>query len=80
MRNKTLSRVLTEDAITLAEVPAMLPGRRPHVSTVWRWYRTGVRGVRLEAVKIGRSVITSRQAVTRFLTHLNASNGDGGEK
>ncbi|TWU08386.1 DUF1580 domain-containing protein [Stieleria varia] len=80
MSNTNLLRILSEDAIPLSDVPSMIPGRRPHVSTIWRWHRNGVRGVRLEAVRVGRSVITSKQAVTRFLIHLNPPSKEGGKR
>lgn len=47
---------------------AILPidGKRPHVSTVWRWCRRGVRGVHLVYVRLGRRVGTSAEAFARF--------------
>lgn len=58
--------LLTEDMLTLSEVARELPSR-PHVSTVWRFARRGIGGQKLETVKIGSRVFSSRQAVTRFL-------------
>jgi len=43
-----------------------LPGQ-PHLSTLWRWYRRGVRGVRLETVVVGGRRFTSRAAIERFI-------------
>ena len=63
--------LLTEEVITLSEVRKFLPNvegqNRPHLSTIWRWSLRGVGGVKLETVKIGSRVVTSRQAVTRFI-------------
>lgn len=43
------------------------PGGRPlHISTLYRWINTGVRGVRLESVVLGGGRYTSREAVERF--------------
>lgn len=65
-KNKALD-LLTEDTITLPQAARELPGR-PNASTLWRWHRRGVGGVRLEAVRIGGGrIYTSRQAITRFL-------------
>ncbi len=63
--------LLTEDVISLTEARNFLPEvggqKRPHVSTVWRWSLRGVGGVKLETVKIGSRIVTSKQAATRFI-------------
>ena len=41
--------------------------RRPHASTIWRWSLRGIGGVKLETAKIGSQIVTSKQAVTRFI-------------
>ena len=49
------------------------PGRnnRPtHVSTVYRWISKGVRGVKLEAIRIGGRLYTSDEALQRFAERL----------
>ena len=50
-------------------VPAVA-GRTPHTSTLWRWCRRGVRGVRLEYIRIGRRICTSQEALARFFKAL----------
>lgn len=53
----------------------MLPrinGRKPAVSTLWRWWRKGLRGVQLEYLRMGRSIVTSREALNRFFAALAA--------
>jgi hypothetical protein len=70
--------ILDEDEplIRLAEVPKLkwLPGRRGgrrlNVSTVFRWAQVGIKGVRLEAVKIGGTLCTSEPALKRFFERL----------
>jgi hypothetical protein len=42
-------------------------GKRPHVQTVRRWVRKGIRGVKLEALYINGSYLTSTDDVRRFL-------------
>lgn len=67
--------VLTETVITLNEARKLLPalrrGKKPHVSTLWRWSLHGVKGVVLETVSVGGTRCTSREALQRFLETLN---------
>jgi Protein of unknown function (DUF1580) len=64
----------TEEAVTLAEaakhLPALRKGRRIHLSTLYRWTSRGVSGVRLESLKLGRTVVTSKEALQRFAEKL----------
>jgi excisionase family DNA binding protein len=46
--------------------------------TVRRWYDVGCRGHKLEAVRLGRKVFTSKEAVERFLKKLNPDSGEAG--
>ena len=69
-------RILTEDVITLREAARLLP-KRPHHATLWRWANKGVGGIRLESVKQGRDLLTSKQALNRFLRALNADRWEG---
>ena len=66
--------ISSEHVLTLAEAARALPrlrgGRKVHVSTLYRWISRGVGGVRLEAVKIGRTQVTSREALQRFAERL----------
>ena len=66
-----------ESLIPLREVPQHLPprptGRRLHVSAVYRWVLRGVRGVCLEATKIGGTTYTSKEALQRFADQLSAA-------
>lgn len=58
----------------LRDVPRQLPvrpnGKRLHISAVYRWTMRGVKGVRLETVKLGGSTYTSREALQRFSERL----------
>lgn len=63
----------SEGLLSLADAAKALPrinGRRIHVSTLWRWSRKGVRGVRLEHVRLGHRVCTSLEALNRFAKAL----------
>lgn len=65
----------SEDLIPLREVPRHLarrPGGKPvHLSAVYRWAAQGVRGVKLEAVRVGGTSYTSRQALQRFAERMS---------
>ena len=76
-----------EDLLSLSEACASLPridGKRPHISTVWRWCRKGIHGVRLEHVRLGHRICTSREALSRFANALAeadvASSGSSSTK
>lgn len=58
-----------EELLTLTEVTKVLPKLKPHgVSSncVWRWCRKGVKGVKLDYVRIGARMYTSTEALNRF--------------
>ncbi len=63
----------TEQLRLLTKASADLPGH-PHVSTVVRWWRRGVRGVRLETILIGGRRYTSREALQRFVARLSSQS------
>jgi hypothetical protein len=69
--------LLTERTITLVEAARLVPpgrgGRPTHLSTLLRWIKPGVRGVRLEAVRLGGRWVTSREALQRFADRLTAT-------
>lgn len=67
-------KLLTEDVLTIREVAKELPGR-PNLCTIWRWTNRGVAGVRLEIVRVGERIFTSRQAVARFLEATQEPTG-----
>lgn len=65
--------ILSEDVLTLREAVNEFPrNRRPHISTLWRWARRGVRGAKLETCKVGAVTVTSKQALNRFERQLNS--------
>lgn len=70
--------ITTEKIITLPEAAAMLParrgGKRVHVSTLFRWAQKGSRGVRLEVVRIGSALHTSKEAMQRFCDRLTEAH------
>ncbi len=68
--------ITQETLIPLREAPRRLPprpsGKRVHISACYRWISRGVRGVHLEAIRIGGSTYTSLEALQRFADHLGA--------
>ena len=76
--------IATEQLMPIREVPRFLPprlsGRRVHVSAVYRWMNRGVRGVRLEGVKVGGTMYTSVEALQRFGECLSGRRTEAGEK
>ena len=72
----------TEELITLADATHVLPrlnGRRLHSSTIWRWAVKGVGSVKLDYLKIGGRIVTSREALNRFSSALADSDRRPGE-
>ena len=62
-----------ETILSFSEAAARLPrvnGKRIHPSSLWRWARKGVRGVRLETRLLGGRLVTSLEALERFTTRL----------
>jgi hypothetical protein len=61
-----------EGLIPLADVPdlAFMPrrrrGRKLHASCVYRWAQRGVRGIKLEVVRVGGTLCTTTQALEQF--------------
>lgn len=45
-------------------------GRGLNFSTIWRWSLRGVRGVKLDTVRIGSTLCTSEAAIVRFVERL----------
>ncbi len=62
-----------EELITLAEAARRLPkidGRKIAVSTIFRWCTKGLRGVRLQYVRVGRKICTTHKALLQFFSEL----------
>jgi hypothetical protein len=77
--------ITTEETLSFTNASKILPpgrnGARPQLSTLIRWALDGVRGpdgrlVRLEAVRLGRKWVTSRQALQRFVAALTPAPRD----
>ena len=57
-------------AAAARKLPPMRNGRPVAAATLWRWSAHGVRGVKLEVVKIGGTACTSLEALRRFFARL----------
>lgn len=68
----------TETVLTLTQATKHLPprrrGRRPTPQTLYRWARGGLRGQRLETIRVGGTLCTSLQALQRFAERLSATD------
>ena len=64
----------SEKVLTLNDATQHLPrrrgGKRPHISTLIRWSERGVRGIRLEVIRVGGTLCTSLEALQRFCDRL----------
>ena len=62
-----------EELLSMSQAAKACPkvdGKRPHSSSIWRWVKKGVKGVRLEHVCVGRRICTTREALARFMHEL----------
>lgn len=65
--------LLDEDLVSPADGVEKLTGQRPAPTTAWRWISKGLRGHKLESVKVLGRTFTSHQAIRRWLTKVEAS-------
>lgn len=81
---QVLAEIQSGEGLSLSAAGRLFPGHRGggsvDPSTVFRWVTKGTRAanghtVKLEAVRVGTRWLTSRPAVTRFVTALTAASG-----
>ena len=64
-----------ETLLSFPEASRRLPcgraGRPTHPSTINRWAKAGLRGIRLETICVGGSRFTSIEALQRFFERLS---------
>ncbi len=76
--------LLTEECLSFVDAAKRVPlinGKQVHSTTVWRWARRGVRGVKLECRLLGGRFITSVEALDRFFENqARAVFGDDPEE
>ena len=63
-----------DTVVSLTDATRLLPrrrgGKKPHVSCLYRWTKTGCKGVILESLQVGGTRCTSREALARFFDAL----------
>ena len=64
--------------ITLTQASKLCP-TKPCISAIWRWCRRGLKSrsgkrVRLEHLRVGRRVLTTRSSLERFFRELTAAD------
>ena len=69
--------ITAERVLSLTQAARLLPrrrrGRKPSPSTLYRWAKRGLRGVRLETVRVGGTLCTSVEALNRFFAELDGA-------
>lgn len=66
----------TETLVTLSRAADHYPavnGRHPHPSTVFRHALQGVDGIQLDTIRVGGRLVTSVEAVGRFIRAVSAA-------
>lgn len=64
----------TETPIPINQAPKYYPAGRPNISTVYRHFTRGCRGVRLETFVQGARRYTTLQAIARFIERTTANS------
>jgi hypothetical protein len=75
-KESAVSRILSEDVLTLEQACdelARITGQKPCRQTLTRWVHRGAGGVRLDGVRIGNQILTSKQALNRFFVARTAN-------
>ncbi len=70
--------IQSETLLSLTDAAARLPrrrkGKKPHVATLYRWAKRGVKGHRLETIQIGGTLCTSSEAMQRLFNALGGES------
>ena len=62
-----------EELLPIKDVARLVPRFGPkaiHYSTVWRWCIKGMHGIRLEHVRVGGRICTTRRALDAFIQRV----------
>jgi hypothetical protein len=69
---------INDRLLPLREAAGLFPRRRMgtkvNITTLWRWMKTGARGVVLETVRVGNQNYTTEQAVRDFIAAQSRPN------
>jgi hypothetical protein len=76
--------IRNETLLTLSQAARLQPpgrgGRPTHISTVYRWISRGIGGIRLDAIRLGGRLLTSREALQRFAEQLTTGRSGSPEQ
>jgi hypothetical protein len=76
-------KLTKEKVVKLAVAAKYLPERRrgktPHPSCLYRWAGPGLRGCRLDTIRVGGTLCTSIEALQRFFDALTAADAAGAQ-
>ena len=64
------SLIPLHDVPELPWIPRRRRGRKLHASTVYRWWQRGVRGIRLEAIRVGGTLCTNESSLISYFSQL----------
>ena len=70
----TFEDLKRQRVLSLSQAAALIGnylGRKPSISTCWRWTLKGVRGSKLESIRIGGKTYTTETAIRTFITTLS---------
>ncbi len=65
-----MTKIHIEGLFSLEKARKMFPGP-PSMNTIHIWTSTGVNGVKLRTIRIGRRLFTDREAVEEFILAQN---------
>lgn len=71
------NRRLSSVYLTLAQAARRLPrrnGTRIHASTLWRWCRRGCRGIYLQHLRLGRTIVVTEETLHKFFMELSQAD------
>jgi len=72
-----VSKFFGEKRISVAQagrlIASLRGGSRPATATTYRWCQKGLRNVRLEHAWVGGKIVTSEEAVKRFISATDRS-------
>lgn len=55
-----------ESLLTVKQAQSALPNR-PSINTIYRWCWKGVRGIKLDSIRVGGRIFTTEEACQRFI-------------
>jgi hypothetical protein len=63
---------MSRDFLTLTQAALELPGR-PHISTLHRWRLTGIKGIKLNTVRVCGKRMVDRLSLQEFIDSVTAA-------